>query len=201
MIPRLALKRNLLRVSSRARGGVLLSNVKNCKREVNLLSIPPHFCPVFVIGIIECRWKPRKEDAVLWRAVLRRCAWMKFSCSIKSARGAFYYVKALLFICPVVFFSRATKCVYLEFCWEHTELIRGCIIPGFSMWRAIQDSLYFDIFILSRTVVHFPRAHVCFTRIYLRSDIGERTTPYMPRANNVEAEVETGGQRGYYKDK
>jgi len=65
-----------------------------------------------------------------------------------------------------------------------------CIIPGFSMWRA--GPLYFDIFILSLTVVDFPRAHECFARIYLRSDISERTTPYMPRANNAEDKVGTG---------
>jgi len=58
------------------------------------------------------------------------------------------------------------------------------------MWRA--GPLYFDIFILSPTVVDFLRAHECFARIYLRSDISERTTPYMPRANNAEDKVGTG---------
>jgi len=55
-----------------------------------------------------------------------------------------------------------------------------------------RDPLYFDIFILSPTVVDFPCAHECFARIYLRSDISECTTPYMPRANNAEDKVGTG---------
>lgn len=101
-------------------GFFLFFPILKIANEVNQLSLL--FYPV--IGIIECRWKPRKEDAVLWCAVLLRCAWMKFSCSIKSARGALYYVKALLFICFVVFFSRATKCVYLELCSKHRAYMR-----------------------------------------------------------------------------
>lgn len=49
---------------------------------------------------------------------------------------------------------------------EHTELTRRCIIPRFNGSRVS----YFDISILSRTVIDFRCAHVCFARIYLQSE-------------------------------
>jgi len=62
------------------------------------------------------------------------------------------------------------------------------------MRRTGRDPLYFDIFILSRTVIDFPRAHKCFARVYLQSDISECTTTYTRRANNAEDKVGIEGQ-------
>lgn len=101
-----------------------------------------------------------------------------------------------------VFLTSYQMRIYHEFCSERAYM--GVLFSGFSMWRTGWDPPYFDIFILSRTVIDFPRAHACFARIYLRSDRSERTTPYMPRENNAEDEVGIGGQlyqRGHRQDK
>lgn len=120
---------------------------------------------------------------------------MKFSCSIKSARGgpllcegsSFYLLRRVFLTSYQIRIPRVLHGADRAYRGERD-------IPGFSMRRAGRESLYFDIFILSQTVVDFPRAHVRFARIYLRSDISECTTPYMPRANNAEDKVGIGGQ-------
>lgn len=150
-----------------------------------------NFCPVFVIGIIECRWKPRKEDAVLWRCCI--AGLNEIFMQHKERRRGPLLCEGSFYLFRRVFFTSYQMSIPRVLFGAH-RAYRKRVYYFWILNAAYRNSLYFDIFILSWTVVDFPYAHICFARIYLWSDISERTTSYMPRENNVENEVETGGQ-------
>jgi len=88
-----------------------------------------------------------KERGFMARSAAAMCAWMKFSCSIKSAGGAFYYV--IFLSGPPVFFSRATK---REQSSEHRARLQG--VYYFRIQRVGRDPLvfwYFHLVASSRT--------------------------------------------------
>lgn len=169
-----------------------LSSTLKVVNEVNAFPITFSSRSLFLSSVY--RRKTPRKDAILWRL----CAWMKFSCSIKSARERRSPLLCDLFICLVVFFSRATKRAYipLVLCSELTEDV---------LFNArVSGSSYFDISILSRTVVDFPpRPRPFCARIFAkRYKRNTRLCIYAICGNNTE---DKGGIRiqlcGSHRDK
>lgn len=122
------------------------------------LSLPLGSCRLFLQSVYH-RKTPAK-DAVLWRAVLRLCAWMKISCGIKSARRSPLLYD--LFICLVVFFSRATKRAYTtSFARSVLELTEGVL------FNARVEILVFWYFHLVANSRRFSSARKSILRAYI----------------------------------